>query len=430
LNDVRLTLTQTQLNNIAATVYQKTHSNLFMGTAILDFDGQQINLNYDVAAPPQFNLASQLNAAEARQGLLDAAALAAPHVLSAGTAGISAERDHATIIEGLLAGLPSFTVNLNPVNITFTSGPEKAPMSVSATVQATISSSGGKITFSVLSTSVSSDGTPFQKWLTTKFIQPRVGQIVQQLLAGISLAVPSIPGVPLSPFSVGFASDCLVAAANVSGPQPPAPSGNVPTYGAPFAVALDTAAVQAAASAAIGRSQTFSGSDSSGGSGFNVHYNYSMQAVNPNVSVRGNQIAAQFQVTGSAGAGAEIFWVSIGIGVDISTSPNPTVILNLVPSGNSVAVVAQDALDFSVNVHLSGAIGKLLGWMVDWLLSAIANALKPQLLGYLRGVRFATLNIPTVTQSIGSVPITLTPSVQGVTGDGTYLALVGNLTAS
>ncbi|UZK68050.1 hypothetical protein OKW76_08115 [Sphingomonas sp. S1-29] len=428
MNDVCLGISQDQLNQILASVYDKTHAQLFKGNASLDFQGTTVNLTYDIGAPPLVNLSAGLHLESAAQAVLTAAA---SHPEFANANAEFVPQDHVETVAALLVDAPGLTITLNPIVITFSSGPESAPMTVSSVTQATLTSSGGKIGFNVISTAVTSGGTPFQQWLTTKFIQPKMNQIIQQALGGVSFAIPSIPGVPVSPFSVGIVGGNLLAVANVNGGQPPVPTQPVPGLGQPFFVSLDNAALQAAAQAAIGNGVALNGGDSSGGSGFSVHYNYSFRAVNPQVQAQGNQIAATFSVAGSAGAGAEVFWVDIGIGVDVGTSPNPTLIANVVPRGNSVSIVSDHAQDFNIDVNLSGSVGKLVGWMVNWLLSSIANALKPQILGYLGGINFATLDIPAITQPIGDTSITITPWLTNTTGGGGgVIILGGNLAAS
>ncbi len=428
MTDVCVGINQGQINQLLAQVYQKTHDQLFKGHGLpLDFDSTEVVLDFDITAPPVVELTSSVDATLVGAALVEAAAQH-PEVKGAGVP--VAPEAHAEHIATLLAGAPGLTITIDPMVITFSSGPESAPMQVTAVTQALITSAQGKIGFQVIGTKVQSSGPPFQQWLTTHFIQPKISQIIAQALGGASFAIPAIPGVPLSPFVVGVVEGSLIAVANIGGRLPPVPTQAVPGQGAPFFVALDNAALQAATQTAIGRGVALNGGDSSGGSVFGVHYNYSFSAVNPQVQVQGNQIAATFSLSGSAGAGANIFWVPVGIGVDIGASPNPTLIANVIPHGSSVSVVSAQALDFNLSVNLSGPVGKLLGWMVDWLLSSIANALKPQILGYLRGINFATLNIPVITQPIGNSSITITPNLTSVSGGPGMIILNGALAAS
>lgn len=423
--DVCVGISQGQLNQLLASVYASTQGQLFQGNATVNFEGTPVDLAFVIGSPPEVDLSAGFDReaaiASAVEWIEPSRALFAEHY----DGGVAKLISHAVYVSDGIA------VNLSQIQITFSSGPDKAPMTVSSVTQAGLVSTNGQIGFTVLGTTVTSTGTPFQQWLTKNFIEPKMSEIVAQALGGASFAIPAIPGVSLSPFAASVIGGNIVAGANVNSGLPPAPTGPVPGMGAPFFISLGQNALQAATQSAIGQGKNFSGGDSDGGDCFGVHYNYSFTASNPQVQQpQGNQLVASFQMNGSAGAGATIFGGGIGIGVDVEFIPNPTMSANLVPNGNSVSVVSSSVSPFIVNVSLSGAVGSLLGWMVNWIISGIASGLQPVIVNYLEGITFATLSIPQISVPVGGVTITVNPQLQNVGGEGGMIVLNGALQAS
>lgn len=423
--DVCVGISQGQLNALLASVYASTQGQLFQGKATVDFEGTPVDLAFAIGSPPVVDLGAGFDR--------EAAMTAAVEWIepSRGLFAMHYEGGVADLIRHALDASDGIAITLSPIQITFSSGPDQAPMTVSSITHAALVSINSQIGFTVLGTTVDSQGTPFQQWLTKKFIEPKMSEIVAQALGGASFGIPAIPGVPLSPFAAAVVEGSIVAGANVNSGLPPAPTGPVPGMGAPFFVSLGQNALQAATQNAIGQGKNFSGGNSDGGDCFAVHYNYSFNATNPQVQPPpGGQLVASFQMTGSAGAGATIFGGGIGIGVDVSFEPNPTMVANLVPNGSSVSVVSASVSPFIVNVSLSGAVGSLLGWMVNWIISGIASGLQPLIANYLQGITFATLSIPPISVLVGGVTITVTPVLQNVAGEGGMIVLNGALQAS
>jgi len=423
--DVCIGVSEFQLNELAAQFHSKLRQAVFSGEFKRVGPDQDIDVQYDIDQPPLFHLGDRIDHATAVQSLMSG-------MPKAGLAGLlganEGEFNPEKLMTELLKDLPSFILEFPSIVINLISGSDKVKVALSGTVQAGVDSVGGRLVFSVMSTRLSDGVTPAQKWVIA-FLEPEVQKAVRTLLDGLSITVPTVPGVNLSPFSVGIVHGTLLAVAVMNGPQPPRPQNPFPGFGPPFFVSLSSDLLQTAADLALANGKTLNGGDSSGSRPWaEVHYNYSFTAVRPRLRLEGEQLAAEFQISGHAGAGAVVVTVNIGIGVDIHAPMPPTVIFDLRSEGSKIKLVSVDVRDFFLIVQLSGPLRDLVGWMVNWLLTSIANALKPQLVGYLRGVEFISLDLPTTSQDIAGTRITLTPSVRGKHSEGPFYVLDGKLT--
>ena len=418
--DVFIGISAQQLNDLAVTVYRKLHPRLFSGNGTVQVGSSPVALHWDVAQAPVFQLDGALNVHEAKEALL-------------ARTGATASPEHAQVVDNLLGGLQTFSILLPEILITFPALPDEPLLVLTARIQANAAFWDHRIVFGVVSVSVSTFGTPLQQAVAKDVMQPAVQQIANELLSGLSIPMPTVPGATLSPFNVGIVQGSLVAVATTNGPMPELPTGGFSGLGAPFVVALTKQALQVAANPVIGaNSPAISGGDSSGVAGFSVHYNYSVQASNPQLDfVQGSTVPILFDLTGSAGAGAEVSFVPIGIGVNLSTDRPIELYLRVVAAGSTVSLVYDSLSSFNIQVSLSGPIDSLLGWMYDWLLSAIGNSLKPQLLNYLQGVNFGSLTLPNGTRNIGNMPVTLTPTLnQPLVNAVGVLAITGKIQLS
>ncbi len=411
--DVFVGISPRQLNDLAVAAYRKLRPGLFSGNGTVHGDSGQVALHWEVAQAPFFQLDATFDSAEAKHALL----ARMPETPGA---------EHAAAIENLIGGLQTFTILLPEILITFPSLPAEPLLVLTARIQANAAFRNHRIVFGVVSVSVSTFGTPLQQAVATQVIQPAVQQLANQLLGGLSIPLPDVPGAILSPFNVGIVKGSLVAVATTNGPLPDLPTNGFPGLGAPFVVALTKQALQVAANLVLtANNATITGGDSSGGSGLSVHYNYSVQAGNPQVEfVSGATVPILFDLTGSAGAGAEVVYVPIGIGVNLGTDRPIELYLRVEAAGSTISLVYDSLSWFNVQVSLSGAVGSLLGWMTDWLLSAIGNSLKPKLTNYLQGVNFGSLTLPNGTRMIGNVPVTVTTSLNQPLTMGTAGMLV------
>ncbi len=423
--NVCVSVSQDGLNQGSQTVYTKLHGTgkVFSGSSRIERDGLTIDVTYDCTKAPVFDL-SPPPAGDLEDAMTSMAGLAL-----CGTDG-DATRE---LISYAADVASSFSVTFPDLSFTFGSKDEPPiELVTDITVLCVVTVDGGNVAFAAIAATAPKQPTVGAQFVVDTFILPTIKTSANSLFAGLTIPPLDIPGVPLTAPVVVIANSRLYAGALLAGQGVPVlPSTGVPGPANPFFMLLDQAAMQAAASYAVGQSGTFHKSGKSGGSGFNAHYEFTYRLHNPKVGLDGTSLEIGFQLTGSVGAGVEVFWVPIGLGYQALAQPDPAATCALVPDGRRLKIIARSLDAFTLLVVPTGSIPtKVLSWMTEFIVQGVIGALAPLIKTFLKDIDFSTLQVPAFTETIAGETITITPgdlAVQSVDG---RIALVGQLNYS
>ncbi|WP_437333132.1 hypothetical protein [Sorangium sp. So ce394] len=414
--DVALSLSEDELNRGSAAVWNKLHplGKVFRGSGNLSLGGIAIDVTYDATQPPIFDLAPP------------------PEIVSLIASTLPQENDTDTreLIAYAASIAPAFSLTFP--SLAFTFGDRKSPPTPLVTdirVTCAVAAVNGTISFQALAATAPTQPTVGAQFIVDNFILPAVLSAANALFKGLTIPPLSVPRVALTAPVITIARQRLYVAAALAGagvPSIPAEGIDGPT--APFVMLLTQRAMQAAASHAIGESGALNRSDSKGDSAFNAHYHFSFRLAAPRVTLRGTELDIAFSLTGSINAGVTVFFVDIGLGYDAVAVPNPTATCSIVPGSGGLRIVESSIRPFTLLVRPSGPIpSKVMSWMTEFIVQGIVGSLTPLITLFLKGIDFTTLQVPSFTESIDGVAITMTPINLQVTGVPGAIALAGSL---
>jgi len=283
--DLVIGLGADRLNTAIAALfqYQALREHLFSGNQNGEFEGVAYSVSYQINAAPTIELRPPT--AQEWNSSIKAGGNTAPPVGNA------------------------FLVNLSALNGDFKSGgsDKKASFSVKAVCSA--GHAGDKILLSAYSVILDLTAlSPMDKFIVTGFLIPRILQGVNQLLAGLVIPTPSLPGVSLTPPSAAVLNNTLVVAYNlVNKGQPDFAAFPLPAKD--FFVLMSQPLTQAAANYAATHNiqgQTFDKSGSQGGGGFSADYHVNGRVNNVQVQTTGDPVKLHATVDLSLQASAGI----------------------------------------------------------------------------------------------------------------------------
>jgi hypothetical protein len=417
--DIGISLSQGELETGSSAIWNKLHpqGKVFVGSGSIDFEGQMVAVDYDATEPPVFDLQPL-----SRSTILKTLKRAAGAANAGGEA------------EGLLAlaadTASSFSITFPKFSFKFSIGGDATTLVTDVTVLCGVSITAGVVHFVALSASAPPQPTVGGEFILQNFILPQVESAAKNLFAGLRIPPLSLPGVTLTAPVLLVANRRLYAAACVAGQgrTPSLPPPGIPGPDASFFMALELAALQAVTSFAVGQSGSFNRSGESGDSGFNAHYLFSYQLVNPHVSLNGAELRIDFDLTGSIEAGVTVFWIPIGLGYQAVARPTPAANCRIVASGASLRVIEDSFVPFTLLVEPTGSIPtKVLSWMTEFIVFSIVAALTPLVTAFLKNIDFTTLNVPSFSESIAGVDVTMTPVELSVESAPNGITLLGRL---
>lgn len=417
--DVAVSLSQGELNLGSAAVWGKLHplGKVFTGSGTVDRNGIRIAVSYDATQPPVFDLAPPAQRAALFAGAtLDSAE--------------DADADAQALIAYAASIAPVFSVRFPAFRFSFNDGTDPpTPLTTDITVACAVTATNGTVAFQALSATAPKQPTVGAQFIVDNFVLPAVLSAARSLFKGLAIPPLSVPGVSLTAPVITIAHQRLFVAALLAGRGVPSiPAGGLDGPDAPFVMYLTQNAMQAAASHALGESGQFNRSDEKGDSAFNAHYHFSFRLVDPRVTLRGTQLDVSFSLTGSIGAGVTVFFVDIGLGYDAQAVPDPGATCSIVPTSDGLHIVETSLKPFTLVVIPSGSIPtKVLSWMTEFIVEGIVGSLTPLITVFLKGIDFTTLQVPSFTESIDGVAITMTPVNLKVGSAAGAIALSGQL---
>jgi hypothetical protein len=417
--NIGISLSEDELNRGSSAIWNKLHprNKVFVGSGQISMQGLEFTVDYDATEPPTFNLQPQ-----PRQMVLEALATAAR--MHGATAEIEGLLGHAADLAS------SFAITFARFSFKFVASSEPPTTLVTdITVLCGVTVSAGVVHFVALNASAPQQPTVGAQFIVQNFILPKVQAAAGDLFAGLQIPPLSIPGVSLTPPVLVVANHRLYAAVLLAGTGTPyLPPEGIPGPNASFFMTLDAAAIQAAATQAVGQSGSFNKSGESGGSGFNAHYKFSYRLTNPKTSINRNELVIQFDLTGSVEAGVTVFWVPIGLGYEAVAKPTPTANCRIAASGSTLRIIEQSLVRFTLLAIPTGSIPtKVLSWMTEFIVASIVAGLTPLVTTFLRDIDFATLAIPSFAETIDGVDVTMTPTDLSIDVEPSGIVLAGRL---
>lgn len=428
--DVCASLSESALNCAAATIYTRLHDQkkVFVGSGTVTKDGLTINVGFDMTKAPVFNLSPP-----PPKSLVEAVCAAgAREVESRAPLTVDLEgQDPRALAEAVAESAVSFTLQFSNIDFSFKDPVSGAQTTLTSpvTLYCSVTTANGRTKFEVIKAKAPPQPTVGGQFILQNFILPTVEEKAKDLFVGLSIPPINLPGVTLTQPVVAIANKRVYVAALVAGRGPPSlPSGGAPGPNADFFVTLDQPALQASAAHAVARSPLINTGASKGSSAFNAHYNVNFRLKNPQVGLAGAELDIGFDLIGDVSAGVHVFFVPIGLGYAVHSLPKPTAHCALVPGGSEIIIVEQSLQPFTLSVVPSGGIpSKVLSWMLEFIVQGVVATLTPFVTGFLKGIRFTSLMVPTFGETIDGVSISFTPKGLSVSAIPGGIALAGNL---
>ena len=420
--DIGISLSQAELDAGSRAIWNKLHpqGKVFVGSGSVTFEGEAVEVNYDATEPPNFDLRPSPRST-VLEALTSAAQAARTGALDAAAEGLLA---HAADVAS------SFSITFPKFSFKFTIDGDATTLGADVTVLCGVSVTAGVVHFVALKASAPKQPTVGGEFILQNFILPQVESAAQSLFAGLRIPSLSLPGVNLTAPVLLVANQRLYAAACIAGQgrTPSLPPQGLPGPNANFFMTLELSALQAVTRFAVGQSGAFKKSGESGGSGFNAHYSFSYSLINPRVSLNGAELKIDFDLVGSVDAGVTVFWIPIGLGYKAVARPTPAANCRIFASGSSLRVVEDSFAPFTLLVEPTGSIPtQVLSWMTEFIVFSIVAALTPLVTTFLKNINFTTLNVPSFSESIAGVDVTMTPVDLSVVGAPNGVTLLGQL---
>ena len=417
--DVAIALTQDELNNGSQQVYSKLYPRVFTGSQNVSLSGFK-TVSWDVKAAPSFDLSTQAVETVAEDLYGQAVALAAGDTENA------CSLEDATALVAELG--TTFVMDCASVDMTLVqdSGEKKTIQLQNVTGNCLLTTTGNSPSFqatSVTSDPVSDETTEFFVKLV---ILPALENMLNSLFTGLKIPPLSLGGISLSLPSLAITDAHVVVAANLASKGTPAPAGAGSWTGSPLSILMSRDALQSAAS---GQTTHVYDSDHKGSkfSGY-VWYKFSYNIDRPSLSIAGSDVNISFSLHGSIGAGFEIVYIPIGLDYAAKAVPGLSAMCRLQPSGSKLELISESVAPFTIEVKPTGSISsKVLSWMLEFIVQGVVGTLSPVVSAFLGGIKFASMDMPTYTESIAGVTVTMTPANLSVTNVSGYLAMGGNL---
>jgi hypothetical protein len=385
--DLAVGMSGDQMNAAAATVYQtlRGKNQVFTGSLPGNYQGEPYTIDYDVQAPPAFDL---------------------------GTATPQA-----------------FALTLPKVALTLTHKETKAQLTLAFTVACQVLNQAGKVSFVPQSVSTPEQPDPVNDWLVQHVVVPAIKTMMTTLLAGVQIPSIQVAGINLTPASVGIVRGYVIAAVNVAkdgaGPPPP-PDSSFAWPATPFFALLGNGLVQQlAAIAASSSANQFSGHPSSGDHWAGHELDYSFTLANPRAQIQGTGLKFQFGMSGSIDAIIWFIQIRTDYAFNGTASPDPGVSTDITVENNQLVVKAKTVDDFTMQVTPANAGAWLLVIFMP-LISIMVLAIPAMVKSFMQGLQLGSYQIPTYSLVVGSTTLTLTPTDLSVSNVGGMIALTGS----
>ncbi|GAB2712545.1 hypothetical protein [Kitasatospora kifunensis] len=414
------------VNETAREVYGQLYPRYFTGSQPLDVEGVSFTVSWDVKAAPVFDLTPPSRSEAALRAQL-----------TEGRAGRFSEAELAEHVGALGDSLDgsTFQVRLSLVHVKVDSGdgnPVEEDIAVAVQVQATTSQTG---LFSLNPFKATADApSKVDKIFLDKVVLPNVLDQSRQVLSGITLPAPQIPGLSLSSAVPVIQPQRAVAALNLAEhgiPKPPFPDSWPQSQ---FFALLSRDAVERIAQTATAylEGKTFPTSDHKDFLGSSAYYQADISIHNVRCEVVWGDVPTvrvHTSVSGSGSAGIKWVWgSSTDAFFDLHLEPDPTITLSLAMSGTTLKATAVEVSSFGLK--LVPTRGDIVSMIVSWVVDALSSTFGDLVGSALRGVEFQVGTFPAIPVDIDPVHLDVTPTDLTLARFGDALALQGTVTVT
>lgn len=418
--DVAVGVSQQQLDLCSAQLFTRI-PDLFAGSGTSDqFPG--ITMTWAATVPPVFNLSPAKAIVE---GLHEQAA--ALH--SANDLQLPAE-----VLSAAMAQNPAFDVIFPNLQITLKQPDnEQTVLNLHVTLSCLLSVSGNNLTLAASSATFAPLKDPMEQFFASKVVMPQLLAASNKALAGLSIPPPDMPGIRLSPIAATVAGGAIVAVTNLINKGPASIPAGYPWPTTNFFALLSQDAMQAVTTSALGQSKNYSGGGSVGTSAGGADYHYSINIVNPTISLQGTNLIVDFGINGNVGAKVTVLWVPIGVNYDVQGGPAPQATCQLVPAGSSsMNIVARSINAFTFLLKPSGSVLEWILSAITWpITQAITAVMTPIVSTSLHNINFSSYNLPAYKVNINNTLLQFIPHVDNVTTSGpNMMTITGTLVTS
>jgi hypothetical protein len=417
--DAALGFDAATMNQIASVVYQKVYPALFTGQTTVQREGVNIDVRWDVKAPPTFDFSPIPNGV----------ALVRAHLIAyQPPPGVSRDDVRETLIQSLTG--TTFVMKIPDMDLTLSSGGTHGSAKASAVVYVQVVVSDQKVSFVPLKATATT-ANPLDQWLINAVIVPQALKAAGQLFTGIRIPPLSYSGVTLGTSIVTVASSHILLMSMLAGQGAPDPSGFSPPNVPIFAMLSGTLRQHAADSLSAHFSHNF---DKSGHVDVKIataSYRAHGTLRHLHLSVRSDPTTFGFaaEVSGNAHAGVKVGCSDVGINYDLHASPNPR--------GDAAFSIRGTRLHAQIR-HIDNfvLVLKPSGNPVQWLLSAVTYpltqavvaAFSPVITQALSGYGFDLVTLPNIPISVQGHTFTIVPSNLSTSdGGGGYLVVRGQV---
>lgn len=422
--DVAVGLDQPTMNAAAAVVYQKLYPNIFTGSQQVEQSGIQLQVGWDVKAPPTFNLAPPQDG----QAILEA------HLADWAEA-TSDMRSRATEALSAAFSTSTFEMLFSNVALSVSGGGTSGTDQVSLTVYVQANSADGKMSLIPLK-AVGTTQNPADQWVLNNVILPQAMKMAGTLLSGVTLPPLQFSGISLTAPTMAVQQNHVVALANLAGSSAPTPPSDVTwPQSSFFGLLSDNARYQVAVANTKNFSQHFNQSGEVGSSIGGAGYSADLYMYNLSIGmIPGNPTAYTFSVkaSGNVQAHIKVACTKIGINYNLSTNTDPSGTIQLsIQNGNVVGATVTGLGNFVFILEPSGnPLEWILSAITDPIMQAVVAAFSPLITNAMKGISFQAWTIPSIPINIGNFNFTVTPQNLSLGNYQSLMAITGSAAIS
>lgn len=413
--DLAIGISQNALNEITNIFYNKGKDSVFKGS----IEASGMTIDWQINTAPAINLSPP--SLDSAKRIVESCNLDKyPSLLSSVT--LEAKNNVAQFMSESNNG---FLLTVDQLQMNFAGEPVVVPLYA----RGSITTSGSKTSFNILSISITVEGSVNQN-IVNKFIIPEMMNVLGGAMDGINIPPLSLPNMTLGASRAAIQNNQILVFAYVSSnPAIPSIDGfSFPTDNF-FAVLSNNALQQEVNSSIAGKTFGPSGSVDLGITHADYHANVTI--IDPQVSVSGNGLKINMTLSGSAGASITIGCSHPRIDFNVSATPDPTVTCSTSINDNSIEVHGSSCSSFASIVNVSGWVPPIVSQFVDLIASAIASTVTATLSSQIIGaISFGSFQLPQITLNYGGIALTISGTNMNVGNTDGSLAIKGEIKVS
>lgn len=309
-----------------------------------------------------------------------------------------------------------FNVNLPDLQVILTqSDGESTQFNLNVTLSCAIATVNNMLQLNVNDAGYAPLTDPIENYFVNKFVIPQLLNITSQMLAGLSIPSPNMPGIPLSPIAGTIADGSVIVVANLISNGP----ADIPTgYAWPadkFFAMISNAALQLVTDTTLS-TKNILGSGEVGTDLGGAAYNYSINLLNPTIHLNGDYIQMNFNIDGMVEAKVKFLGISVGVKYKVYGGPSPEAIAKLQPEGNnSMNIVVQSINAFTFLLEPTGSVVDKIISAITWpITQAIVAVATPIATLFIKNINISTYELPGYTLNIENKVVQFTPQIGNV----------------